>query len=280
MNSEAMKSQAMKSEAMKSQAMKRWAAPFLCMSVVLAGADDAWADKDRYDVGEQVPSFTLKALNGDILGESYISIDRYLGSGAKEPKKALLLSFFATYCEPCKREIPLLAALYEAYKEKGLQIVLVSIDTEAEKVEFAKTLAKDNGVKFPVLSDRFNIVAKRYFVAKLPNSYLLGSEGKVAMANVGYSEDTSKKLIDEIRKAVGDPTNEPIPDAIAKHMGQGGAPEVVSVKGDGEGNVESASGDAGAGGAAAAPATPADDASKAKGKGKAKGKAKGKGRGK
>ncbi len=98
--------------------MKRWGAPAIVGFVLSTlTAASALADKDRYDVGEEIPTFTLKALNGDVLGESYISVDRYFGSGAKEPKKALLLSFFASYCEPCKKEMPLLAALYETYKQ-------------------------------------------------------------------------------------------------------------------------------------------------------------------
>lgn len=199
---------------------------------LLVVARNASADRDRYDVGAEVPTFTLKAVNGDVLGESYITIDRYFGEGAKDPKKALMLSFFATYCEPCKREIPLLAALDEQYRDKGLQVVLVSIDTDAEKIEMARALAKDAGVRFPVLSDRFNIVAKRYLVAKLPNSYLVGPDGKVTMANVGYNEDISKRLIDEIRKALGEPTGEPVPDSIAKYLGHLGASELVAVGAD------------------------------------------------
>jgi thiol-disulfide isomerase/thioredoxin len=219
--------------------MKSWIVPLLSLGLVVASASAFGAgEKDRYDVGEEIPTFTLRALNGDVLGESYICIDRYFGPNAKEPKKALLLSFFASYCEPCKKEMPLLAALYDSYKDKGLAVVLVSIDTEPDKIDVAKDLAKDAGVKFPVLSDRFNIVAKRYFVQKLPNSYLASSDGKVLMANVGYNEDISKRLVEEIRKAIGEPTSDPIPPHIAKYFGQGGSAEVVSVRTDGAAPLE------------------------------------------
>src|SRR5689334_20045427 len=108
--------------------MERWFGGVVSMVVTLAASSVALADKDRYDVGEVVPAFTLKAVNGEDIGDTYISIDRYFGAAAKEPKKALILTFFATYCEPCKREMPYLAALFDAYKQKGLQIVSVSID--------------------------------------------------------------------------------------------------------------------------------------------------------
>jgi alkyl hydroperoxide reductase subunit AhpC len=256
-------------------------------SVALVGvlaAGEARAEKDRYDVGEQVPSFTLKAVNGEDVGETYISIDRYFGAGAKDPKKAVLMSFFATYCEPCKKEIPLLSALYESYKAKGLQVVLVSIDKEAEKIDVAKALAKEAGVTFPVLSDRFNIVAKRYFISKLPNVYLLDAEGKVGMVNVGYNDDISRKLVDEIRKSLGEPTSEPPPASISKHMGKGGGATVVVPVHDGAA-PEPAPGAITASDPAAkdptpekAGAVPEDD--KTKGKAKAKAKAKGKKKGK
>ncbi len=222
--------------------MTRWFGGTLAALSVVALAGQAAAEKDRYEVGEAAPSFTLKAVNGDDVGETYISIDRYFGPNAKDPKKAVILSFFATYCEPCKREMPLLGALYETYKGKGLQVVLVSIDKDAEKIEEAKGLAKQNALKFPVLSDRFNIVAKRYFVSKLPNLYILNGEGKVAMVNVGYNDDVSKRLVDEVRKAIGEPTSNPIPEVIASHMAHAGSgPAVVPVEGDAETAVAQAS---------------------------------------
>ncbi len=255
--------------------------------VLCAGA--ARAEKDRYDVGEEIPSFTLKAVNGEELGETYISIDRYFGAGAKDPKKVIILSFFATYCEPCKREMPLLAALFDAYKANGLQVVLVSIDKDADKVDLAKSLAKDSGVKFPVLTDRFNIVAKRYFIAKLPNLYLVGSDGKVTMVNVGYNDDVSKKLVEEVRKAIGEPTSAPIPEAVQRHMikAGSGAPETVAVPADDSPNSQPAAAptpavvQANDSAPVAVTPAPADEGEVKATKGKpakAKGKAKGKGK--
>ena len=80
-----------------------------------------------------------------------------------------------------------------------------------------------------MLSDRFNIVAKRYFIAKLPCVYLVGADGKVSMVNVGYNDDISRALLDNIRKAVGEPTTDPIPEQLAAHLGGQGAPEAVNV---------------------------------------------------
>lgn len=249
-------------------------AALLCAGLVPMGV--AHAGKDRYEVGESVPQFTLKVVNAQELGEtSYLALDKFFGPNAKLPKKAILVSFFATYCEPCKREMPYLAALYDTYKDKGLQILLITIDKEAEKIDIARSLAKEAAVKFPLLADRFNIVARRYFIEKLPCVYILDADGKVAMVNVGYSDDDSKKLLDQIRKNIGEPISDPIPESLAKYLNHGGKAaggnggEAAPGKEGGEGDKpatgdDKATGDKPEGGEAAAAAAAEEDKGKKK----------------
>ncbi|MEZ4271308.1 MAG: TlpA disulfide reductase family protein [Myxococcota bacterium] len=175
-------------------------------------------DKDRFDIGEAVEMFTLKTANPEESGETFVSLDRYYGEEAKEPKKAILLSFFATYCEPCKREMPYLKALHDTYKEKGLQVLMVSIDKESDKIEQARALANSHHITFPVLKDRFNIVAKRYRIKELPCVYLIDAQGKVALVNVGYSDDISRKLLTGVRQLVGEPTSDPVPQTLTRFV--------------------------------------------------------------
>lgn len=255
----------------------------LSLGFLMLGSVALAADKDHFDIGEAVPVFTLKAINTDVThGEAYVSPDHYYGPEAKDPKKAILLTFFATYCEPCKKEMPLLAMLYDAYKDKGLQVLSVSIDKEPDKVEFAHALAKQTNAKFPVLSDHFNIVAKRYQVSKLPCVYLLNGEGKVAMVNIGYTDDASKKLVEEIRKTIGVPASEPVPENITTFLAAhptGGHVEAVAVPGAEPAAATAAPAPAPAAGkpTAAPAADDADDDDKSdKGKGKKAPKKKGK----
>jgi thiol-disulfide isomerase/thioredoxin len=199
--------------------------------MVLTVATAALAGKDRYDIGETATPFSLKTLNPAESGMTWVRLDEVVGDKAKEKKKAVILTFFATYCEPCKREMPFLEALYEAYRDRGLLIVSLSIDKEATEINVVKELAHRHGVTFPILSDRFNIVAKRYYISKLPCVYLVDAAGKVAMVNVGYSDDISKKLLGEIRTAIGEPVDAPVPEAIARHMtGSTNGAESVEVK--------------------------------------------------
>lgn len=173
---------------------------------------------DAYGVGDEVKGFALKAVNSDVIGEKVVAIDNYFGEKATDPKKAVVLSFFATYCEPCKREMPFLAAMHDEYGEKGLSVMSVSIDKEPDKIEFVKTLAAENNVKFPVLTDRFNIVAKRYYVEKLPLVYVINGDGKVAMVKTGYTDDATSTIFNAVRRLVGEPTSNPVPASISAHM--------------------------------------------------------------
>jgi thiol-disulfide isomerase/thioredoxin len=178
----------------------------------------ALAGKDSLSVGEAVPQFTLKAINADVAGSNYVSLDNYVGAGAKTPKKAIVVSFFATYCEPCKREMPYLAALRRAYLADGLEVVLVSIDKDNQQVDEAGKLAIAANVDFPVLTDRFNIVARRYFVEKLPCVYVIDGAGKVAAVNTGYAEDDSKKLLDLVRLQLGKGRTDPVPESLRPYL--------------------------------------------------------------
>lgn len=195
---------------------------------IFAVGQIAHAGKDSMDVGEQVKHFTLKVVNADDVGRAYVGIDEYVGDNPKEPKQAALLSFFATYCEPCKREMPYLAALYDLYKDKGLVILSISIDKDPEPINEVGELAKKHNVKYPVLSDRFNIVAKRYFISKLPCMYLVDGDGKVAMVKVGYDDDVSKDLLDNIRTALGQPLSDPVPEVLVPFM-HGNDPAAATV---------------------------------------------------
>ena len=84
--------------------MRAWLAVSCLLLPLVANA----ADKEKYEVGEEVPTFTLKPLNAEAAGLKVVSLENYVGPEKTEKKKAVILSFFATYCEPCKRELPYL----------------------------------------------------------------------------------------------------------------------------------------------------------------------------
>jgi alkyl hydroperoxide reductase subunit AhpC len=134
-----------------------------------------------------------------------------VGAEATDPKKVVLLSFFAGYCEVCKKELPFLSALYDAYHSKGLQILLINIDKDNDDI---LALSDEFKTQFPILHDRFNIVAKRYDINKLPSLFLINSDAAVAFSSVGYSTNISRDILGRVRRALDEPLSAPLPDRL------------------------------------------------------------------
>ena len=88
----------------------------------------------------------------------------------------ILLTFWASWCEPCKTEMPEIQKAYEQHKDRGFVVLAVNF---AEKAEKAKTFAEKWELSFPVLVDRRANVASQYSVVSLPVSLFIDSEGLV-----------------------------------------------------------------------------------------------------
>lgn len=119
-------------------------------------------------VGQKVPDFTVK----DEAGKSYTLKSLLKG------KKYLVLDFWASWCGPCRREIPNVKKQYALYKDKGLEVVSISIDKNATAW---KKAVKEEQLQWPnFLSPA---VADEYRVKAVPTMYLLDSEGNVVAEN-------------------------------------------------------------------------------------------------
>jgi thiol-disulfide isomerase/thioredoxin len=164
------------------------------------------ADPPLLHVGERAPSFgPVKLHNPTEAGMPSFILGRYVGDEPETPAKAVLISFFATWCGPCKKELPALVALSEKYKAKGLQVVSISIDKEEEQFKIVRELVTKNGITFPVLMDRYNLLARRYLGEKtaMPSVFLVKADGTIALVKQGYDGDASAILAAEIDKVLG-----------------------------------------------------------------------------
>jgi peroxiredoxin len=116
--------------------------------------------------------FTLK----DIAGKD-VQLSRYKG-------QVVLLNFWATWCVPCKREIPSLTALYRDYKERGFVVLGVSVDSEVRSI---KPFARDMKMNYPVLIGAGREDLSKEFGPFLgfPTSVLVARDGQVCVRHVG-----------------------------------------------------------------------------------------------
>ena len=178
-------------------------APLVVLALALAAP--ARAD-ELAELGQPAPAFRLPVYNAREAGLTAAGLDRYVGAEAAEPgTKVLLVSFMASWCAPCKKELPALQQLHERYRAQGLRILAVDIDTEAEGQKQVEALVGGGKVTFPVLKDRFNIVARRWLGTKspLPSLFVVNAEGTVTGVHRGYSQDGVALLRDEVERALG-----------------------------------------------------------------------------
>jgi len=199
--------------------MTRMAAIATATTALLWGAAAA-ADEasETLKEGTTAPSFSMKVLNGKEAGIRVVSLDDHIGETAKKGKKAklVLVSFFATYCEPCKKELPVLEKLHKLYKDKGLRVFVVSIDKGARQAGGISELVAKHKLTYPVIHDRFQILAKRYLVGKLPYLLLIDPDGKIILVNVGYTEKFTEELVAKVQKVLGVPAK-----SAAQILGKG-----------------------------------------------------------
>ena len=96
--------------------------------------------------------------------------------------RAVLISFWATWCAPCRIELPHIAKAYEQHRDEGFEVLAVNVREDPERV---RRFAKELGLTFTVLLDARGQVAKRYFVRGIPTNVFVDKEGIVRAVHVG-----------------------------------------------------------------------------------------------
>lgn len=97
--------------------------------------------------------------------------------------QVVLLNFWATWCHPCRTEMPSMRALYQDYHDKGLEILAVASDPEGH--EIVSAFAQAQALPFPILLDPDNVFGARLPVQGLPTSYILDKQGRVVKLELG-----------------------------------------------------------------------------------------------
>ncbi len=136
------------------------------------------------EVGKMAPDFTLASASGKNL-----RLADYRG-------KVVLVNFWATWCAPCRKELPYLEALYKKYKGKGFVLLGVNVD---KNPDVAREMAAEFKVTFPVLFDNLQKVSKRYKLRAMPSTVIIDRSGKVRYVHLGYKKGYEKKYAKNIR---------------------------------------------------------------------------------
>lgn len=141
----------------------------------------------KLTVGNEPIPFKVKSLDGKT-----ISLDRYKG-------KVVLLDFWATWCGPCRREMPKVISLYNQFNDKGFEIIGISLDESRTSLE---QYIKENKMGWPQYFEGNkwnNSIAKKYGVRAIPATFLLDREGKIR-----YKAVRGRELARAVEKLVSE----------------------------------------------------------------------------
>ena len=175
----------------------------LSSSPVAADAPKASAPKDSLKPGEPAPPFVMR----DLVTDEAVFLRDYIGKRLRRQSKqteqqVVVLSFWATWCEPCKIEIPILTKMAEEFKGKPVRIFLVNT---MEYADVTEEMVRDEYTKreysLQCLIDGSGRVGRQYTARGLPMIVVLGKDGIVRKVNRGFHENFEvdlKKMIADL----------------------------------------------------------------------------------
>jgi cytochrome c biogenesis protein CcmG, thiol:disulfide interchange protein DsbE len=156
---------------------QQWAVVGVVVAVLASalGAASHYMKDDLFPVtiGSAAPAFRAKKIGTN----EYRAMSDLKG-------KVVLLNIWATYCEPCKVEMPSLEGLHRAYGDSGLKIIAVEIDPSVTD-DSIRTYAKNLGITFEILHDPTHAIEKAYQTTGYPETFVIGSEGTIRKKWIG-----------------------------------------------------------------------------------------------
>jgi peroxiredoxin len=134
--------------------------------------------------GVPAPGFQLQMMNGKSLALSDLK------------GQVVLINFWASWCGPCRQEMPILDQLYRSYKEAGFTLVGVNVEPS---VGDAKKFLQGTPVSFPILLDPQSKVSNLYEVSGMPSTVIVDRNGVVRYVHRGYKPGDEGEYLDQIR---------------------------------------------------------------------------------
>ncbi|MGS2723066.1 TlpA disulfide reductase family protein [Porticoccus sp. GXU_MW_L64] len=139
------------------------------------------------NAADKAPDFTLKSNSGDNLRL------------AEQRGSVVMLNFWASWCGPCKQEMPLLDDLYKRYSRAGFTILGVNVERDPED---AKRVLRDIPVSFPVLFDTESSVSKAYDVSAMPTTVMIDRDGNIRHLHKGFKPGYENEYRKQIKQLI------------------------------------------------------------------------------
>ena len=140
----------------------------------------------------QLPAVTLKTLEGKTVDTSTL----------ENGGKPFIISFFATWCHPCNRELKAIHEVYPDWQdETGVKLIAISID-QAQNIQKVKPLVDGYGWEYEVLLDPNSDFKRAMGVNLIPHVFIVDGKGNVVESRSGYTEGGEEHLIEKVRELI------------------------------------------------------------------------------
>lgn len=159
------------------------------VAVVLLAGCGGERQRPRALVGDAAPAYSATNMSGDS-----VTLASFRG-------KVVLLNVWATWCAPCREEIPFLQTLYDRHKSEGLEIVGVSVDARGQE-ESIKGFIDDFAMTYPVWRDPDERVQSLYLALGVPASYIIDREGVLRWRHLGIVRETDTTFSNALTTAL------------------------------------------------------------------------------
>ena len=147
------------------------------------------AASGKIEVGEPAPAYFATAMSGDS-----VSLAALQGKG-------VLMNVWATWCGPCRKEIPELRAIHSAYKDRGLELVGVSVDADGSD-DAIRDFLKEFKMDYAIWRDPNEAVSATFKMAGVPATFLIDRQGVLQWKATGAIEPGDTSLTNAIEKAI------------------------------------------------------------------------------
>ena len=161
--------------------------------LLLAAAGCATGEGGKVAIGEPLPAYATTDLAGDSV------------SLARERGSVVLLNLWATWCHPCRDEVPVLEALHQRFSRQGLRVVGVSVDASGDEPAI-RDFARRYRMTYPIWRDPGERISQLYLAIGVPTTFLVGRDGVLLWRHTGPVRATDTALVATIERALADTT--------------------------------------------------------------------------
>ena len=135
-------------------------------------------------IGEAPPTIGLKDRGGSVIDLAALQ------------GKVVVVTFWASWCGPCRRELPMLGKVQEVVGREHLEVIAVNF--KEPRRDFNAVIRANKDLDLTYVHDERGVVSDRYGVTALPNMFIIGQDGLIAQTHRGYSEDVLQSFMQEL----------------------------------------------------------------------------------